>query len=98
MKKVTVAALRRLLPVGTEFESYLPGARDAAVTTTRRRVASNSAGQMASLILDGPKAGGLIYLSWAGLKVETDGPHYYLINPDDGPWFARFTLRSTDNG
>ena len=98
-KKVTVVALRGLLSVGTEFESYLPYARDTANSTTRRRVVSNSAKLLSSLFLDGPKAGGLIYLDWARLKVETDGTHYYLINPDDGgPWFARFTLRSTDNG
>lgn len=93
MKKMTATALRRLLPVGTEFESFLPGALDPALTTTRRRVQSSSAGKLASVVLDGPKSGNVIYMDWTGLKVETDGPHYYLTHPEGGSvWFARFTL------
>jgi len=96
MKKVTVAALRRLLTVGTEFESHLPGARDAALTTTVRRVVSRSSGILVSAVLDGPKAGSEIRLDWAGLTVTTDGSHYYLTHPaGGGVWFARFTLRTT---
>ena len=58
---------------------------------TSRRVEANSPGMLVSRMLDGPKAGELIYLNWKGIKVaEADGS--YLISSDDSEPFLKITV------
>jgi hypothetical protein len=87
--KMSVAELKRLLPVGTEYTAEFIGELNMRVLSNlgpttlvkpeneriaRRRVVKQNS-QMVSLILDGPKQGVETHLHWSGItaRKDTDG-------------------------
>ena len=82
-QKITVAALKRSLAVGTEFTAEFIGvnATHAApgMVKTRRKVTKQKA-DMVSEILDGPKNGLSIWLNWKGLSVTFVDGSYILTD------------------
>lgn len=84
--KMTIAELKRRLPVGAEFTAqFLRGPITIrgnlgdtvlpADNTPRRRRVVKQTSQMVSVHLDGPKAGQEAYLTWKGTtaRQDTDG-------------------------
>lgn len=75
---VSVAEVRRRLPVGTEFTGEFIGinAKNCrpGMQVTRRRVVKNSSHELESVMLNGPQKDGLIHLNWKHVAAgERDG-------------------------
>jgi len=66
--RISVAALRRMLPPGTNYFASNHGLMVSNKTAIYgRKVVSNTPKQMASLITGGPKSGLTIWLTWASV-------------------------------
>lgn len=92
---MTIAELKRRLAPGVEFTVEFIGVNRRycrpGSELTRRRVETNKS-QLVSRFLDGPRAGELIYLPWAGITaVEREGS-VYLSGPDTGGEFLRIQI------
>ena len=82
---MTIAELRRRLPVGTHFAAeFLDHA------ASERVVVKNSTHQLVSRFLSGNRAGELIYLEWRGVKAS-QGADGITLADENGP-FVRFVL------
>lgn len=95
--KMTIAELKRRLPVGAEFTAqFLRGPITvrgncgdtvlATDNTPRRRRVVKQTSQMVSVHLDGPKVGHNAYLTWKGTtaRQDTDGSIILTMNDDEG--------------
>ena len=80
---LSIASLRRKLPVGSTYSATWIGPELDNPRTTRRRVVSQSARLMQSVVLDGPESGRTMRLEWQGVKasealdvitLDEDGP------------------------
>ena len=80
---LSIAALRRQLPVGATYSATWIGPKLPNPRTTRRRVVSQSTRIMQSVVLYGPESGRTIRLEWKGVKasevldvvtLDEDGP------------------------
>ena len=96
---MTIAEVRRRLPVGTEFtaEFINPVGRakfGEGQHTSRRRVTKQSAREMVSLFLDGPKEGKEIFLGWKNTKArEEDGSIIFTMTDTGSPQdFLKITI------
>jgi len=67
---LSIAALRRKLPVGSTYSGTWIGPPCGTPQTTRRRVVSQSARLMQSIILDGPESGRTMRLEWKGVSAS----------------------------
>lgn len=68
--KISIRYLREYLSPGTEFSaSHL---FNVDKTPAKRLVVSQTAHQMISRILDGPKAGNLVYCTWRHVSATMD--------------------------
>jgi hypothetical protein len=97
MAKLSIAALKRRLTEGVEYTGEFIG-KNATICrpglqVTRRVVVSNKS-DLVSRFIDGPKAGGTIYLPWNGKTAdERDGSIYVSnshVNPPEE--FLKITL------
>ena len=82
---MTIAELRRRLPVGTHFAVEFLGRERA-----ERVVVKNTTHQLVSRFLSGKRAGELIYLEWRGIKAS-QGADGITLADESGP-FVRFVL------
>jgi hypothetical protein len=95
--KIAIAEVKRRLAVGTEYTGEFVGvnARMCApgMQVTRRRVVNNKT-QLVSELLDGPKAGQLIYLNWKNVVAdERDGSIFLTMTETPKPEeFLKITL------
>lgn len=74
MKKLSIAEVKRKLPVGTEYTAEFIGkinTRNVSQRILRRRVLKHG-NEMVSLLLDGPHQGEEIALSWKDTTAEED--------------------------
>jgi len=76
--KISVAEVRRRLPEGKECVIEFVGTNaqhcNPETKCTRRQIRKQTASQMASAFLEGPKKGSLIWLQWKGITAdERDG-------------------------
>ena len=96
MKKMTIADVRCRLPVGAKFTAEFirplvvrPNVGEAsplptaAPTTSARVVRSQTAHEMATEYLDGPRAGRVIYCNWKGVTARVEENAIILSGPDD---------------
>jgi hypothetical protein len=99
---MTIAELRRLLPVDKEWTGeYLGGSLvvlgNAGSTTfhpnppARRRVIKQSAYEMKSMMLDGPKANQVVYHNWKGTKARKENDAIILTD-ETGRDFLKITI------
>lgn len=73
--KISITAVKRLLPVDTIFQSEMIGrnrtvAKPEMVTTTRKIVKQGN--EMISEIIEGDHAGKEVYLAWKGLTADLE--------------------------
>lgn len=77
--KLSIAALKRMLPVGMHFTAEFYGIVNRAVALKSglitRRCVTKQTSDMVSVYLDGPRTGLSIWLNWRGVsaKQEEDG-------------------------
>ena len=93
--KLSIAEVKRQLPVGTEFTAEYcgPCVRFATELVTRRRVVKQT-GTMTTRILTGSKAGHLVYCEWHGVVAREECGSIVLTNTQVQPAedFLRITL------
>lgn len=74
--KISIAEVKRCLPVGKEVSFEYVGFPKNGVKS-KRKVIKNSSYQLITTILDGPKTGESVYLDWNGVTAdERDGDVY----------------------
>jgi hypothetical protein len=96
---LSIAGLKRMLPVGTEFTAEFCGDVNmvkAGKLITRRKV-TRQTGDMVSEFLDGPDTGKEIYLNWKGVKArmlgEDDDNTIILTQPERGDFLKITDLK-----
>mgnify|MGYP003989206587 FL=1 len=97
---LAIAALKRMLPVGTEFTAEFCGHnivklimrcdKWAGKLITRRKV-TRQTGDMVSEFLDGPDTGKEIYLNWKGVKARTNENEEIILTQNEDDDFLKIT-------
>ena len=104
--KLSIAEVKRRLPVGTEYTGEFIGTMNVRVIgnlgvtnlhkseqerITRRRIVKQTS-EMVSEFLDGPKAGQQIYLTWKGVSAQEDTDGSIVLMMDNVEPFLRIRL------
>lgn len=84
--KITIAQLKRRLPVGTKYTAEFIGVNRRFCKPgmeVTRRIVSKQTSEMVSILLDGPLHGRNIYMKWAGTTADEREGSIYVSGMDE---------------